>query len=341
MSLAKQSANEGSAKQVFAKQGFVHRPWAPLVLGVGIIVGGTILGIILGTVSDFGFTRMSLILITTVLLLGLGVVTGTAGMIALCQLSFAAAGAYIVEWMSLHHVASFLGGSAFIFYMICGAAFAMVMGIIVGLPALRLRGVNLAVVTLSLSFVFDVTIVTLGFPGTKTNEFIDRPFGIGGSPEDKDTMWVALFALIITAIVAVAVVYLQRSRLGSSWKMVAFSERGTASSGTNVRFAKLTAFAVSAGVGGIAGGLFEALYRQGNPTLFGPYSSLVLYVLSAIVGSYLIDMAFFGGVLSVVIPFILTRLSWPMFIGDMLFGVLGIQALTTGSNLGEIGRAHV
>ena len=335
MSLASQSGTNPEAKQVFAKQTFIHRSWAPLILGLGIVVGGSIIGALVGNVTDFGYTRMTLILITTVLLLGLGIVTGTAGMIALCQLSFAAAGAYIVEWMSLHHIATFLGGFAFIFYMICGAVFAMIMGIIVGLPALRLRGVNLAVVTLSLSFVFDVTIVTLGFPGTKTNEFIDRPFGIGGSPEDKDTSWVALFALVITAIIAIAVVYLQRSRWGSAWKMVAFSERGTASSGTNVRFAKLTAFAVSAGVGGIAGGLFEALYRQGNPTLFGPYASLVLYVLSAIVGSYLIDMAFFGGVLSVIIPFILTRLSWPMFIGDMLFGVMGIQALTTGSNLGE------
>ena len=85
----------------------------------------------------------------------------------------------------------------------------------------------------------------------------------------------------------------------------------------------------------MAGGLFEMIYRQGQSYSYVPYASLVLYVLSAVVGSYLIDMAFFGGILSVVIPFILTRLSWPLYIGDMLFGVLGIQALTTGSNLGE------
>ena len=116
MSRASHEVKEGAAP-VFAKQTFIHRPWAPLVLGVGIVVGGVIVGTILALVSDFGYTRMTLILITTVLLLGLGVVTGTAGMIALCQLSFAAAGAYIVEWMSLHHIATFLGGFAFIFYL--------------------------------------------------------------------------------------------------------------------------------------------------------------------------------------------------------------------------------
>jgi len=329
-------ANSSEANvKAFEKPTFIHRAWAPIVIGVVLIVVGSLIGLLLGSVTDFGFTRMGQILIMMVLLLGLGVVTGTAGMIALCQLSFAAAGALVVEYMSIYNIAHWFGSYSFFFYMLCGTAVAMIMGLIVGLPALRLRGVNLAVVTLSLAFVFDITMIMIGFPAAKTNQFIERPFGIGGSADNSDLGPTALLILVLTAIVAVAIVYLQRSRWGSAWKMVAFSERGTASSGTNVQFAKLTAFMVSAAAAGIAGGLFELLYRQGTATLFVPYASLVVYVLSAVVGSYLVDMAFFGGILSVVIPFILTRLKWPLFIGDMLFGVLGIQALTTGSNMGE------
>ena len=330
---AAQSSQPGARS--FVKPSFIHSPWAPAILGVAFVIVAILVGLLLGTVTDFGYTRMAQILIMMVLLLGLGVVTGTAGMIALCQLSFAAAGALVVEYMALYHIGDYFGQWSFFFYMICGTLVAMVMGLIVGLPALRLRGVNLAVVTLSLAFVFDITIVGIGFPAQKTGKFIDRPFGIAGSNDASALGATALVILVIAAAIAVGVVYLQRSRWGSSWKMVAFSERGTASAGMNVQVAKLSAFIVSAAAGGLAGGLFEMIFRQGVTTIYGPYASLVIYVLSAVVGSYLVDMAFFGGILSVIIPFILTRLSWPLYIGDMLFGVLGIQALTTGSNLGE------
>jgi len=341
MSLANSTKNKGATTssqpsgRAFTKPSFIHSPWAPAVLGVGFLVVAGLIGLLLGTVTDFGYTRMAQILIMMVLLLGLGVVTGTAGMIALCQMSFAAAGAIVVEYMSIYRIGDWFGQWSFFFYMICGTLVAMVMGLIVGLPALRLRGVNLAVVTLSLAFVFDITIVGIGFPAQKTGLFVERPFGIPGDTDAAALGATALVILVIVAAVAVGVVYLQRSRWGSSWKMVAFSERGTASAGMNVQVAKLSAFIVSAAAGGMAGGLFEMIYRQGQSYSYVPYASLVLYVLSAVVGSYLIDMAFFGGILSVIIPFILTRLSWPLYIGDMLFGVLGIQALTTGSNLGE------
>lgn len=339
MSLANSTKSKAAATQpdgrVFTKPSFIHSPWAPAILGVAFVVVAGLIGLLLGTVTDFGYTRMVQILIMMVLLLGLGVVTGTAGMIALCQMSFAAAGAIVVEYMAVYHIGDWFGDWSFFFYMICGTLVAMVMGLIVGLPALRLRGVNLAVVTLSLAFVFDITIVGIGFPAQKTGEYVDRPFGISGDTDAAALGATAAVILVIVAAIAVAIVYLQRSRWGSSWKMVAFSERGTASAGMNVQVAKLSAFIVSAAAGGLAGGLFEMIYRQGQSYSYVPYASLVLYVLSAVVGSYLIDMAFFGGILAVVIPFILTRLSWPLYIGDMLFGVLGIQALTTGSNLGE------
>jgi len=318
-----------------ANQSFVHKAWAPTAFGVVAVLVGVALLFIPWIAGDFSYTRVSQVLIMMTLLMGLGIVTGTAGMIALCQLTFAAASAYAIEWMSVHLGANTFGGVTFIVYWIIGALISLVIGIIIGLPALRLRGVNLAVVTLSLAFAFDLTIVVFGFPENQVNSYIVRPFGIGGSSSQKDMFPLTVLIIIVTAIIAVALVYMQRSRWGSSWKMVAFSERGTASAGTNVQFAKITAFAVSAFVGGLAGGMFELVYRQGTPLLFSPYGSIVLYVLSTIVGSYLIDMAFFGGILSVAIPFILTRLHLQAFWGDILFGVLGIQGLTTGSNLGE------
>ena len=318
-----------------ASQSFIHKGWAPLSMGALAAIVGIAILFIPWIANDFSFTRVSQILIMMTLLMGLGIVTGTAGMIALCQMTFAAVSAWTIEWMEIHVGANAFGQASFFLYMIGGAIVATIIGIIVGLPTLRLRGVNLAVVTLSLAFAFDLTFIFFGFPADKSNARITRPFNIGGGSEKADMLPIAIIVVILVAIVAVALVYLQRSRWGSSWKMVAFSERGTASSGTSVQAAKLTAFAVSAFVGGIAGGLYELVYTQARPESFAPYASIVLYVLATLVGSYLIDMAFFGGLISVVIPFILSRLNLQLFWGDILFGVLGIQGLTTGSNLGE------
>ncbi|MEN9751034.1 MAG: hypothetical protein RLZZ600_81 [Actinomycetota bacterium] len=335
MSPANQTVNAGVATSSRSSQSFVHKSWAPIAMGIIAAVVGVALLYIPWVGSDFSYTRVSQILIMMTLLMGLGIVTGTAGMIALCQMTFAAASAWIIEYLEVHMGPTAFGEASFFIYMIAGAVAATIIGVLVGLPAIRLRGVNLAVVTLSLAFAMDLTIVYFGFPANKANIQITRPFGIGGSTSKEDMMAVTILIIAIVAIVSVALVYLQRSRWGSSWKMVAFSERGTASSGTSVQVAKLTAFAVSAFVGGIAGGLYELVYIQARPESFGPYASIVLYVLATLVGSYLIDMALFGGILSVVIPFILTKLKLPMFWGDIFFGVASIQGLTTGSNLGE------
>jgi len=336
MSPAKNSVKlENGIPSSLTGQSFVHKAYAPVSFGVVALIVGVAILFIPWIANDFSFTRVSQVLMMMILLMGLGIVTGSAGMIALCQLSFAAASAWLIELLSVKVGGNAFGPATFFIYMIAGALFALVIGILVGLPALRLRGVNLAIVTLSLASAVSLLLVAFGFPELQVNQQITRPLGIGNSSDQKDMFPITVIIIVITVIVAVALVYLQRSRWGSSWKMVAFSERGTASSGTNVQFAKITAFAISAFVGGVAGGVYELIYLQARPEAFTPYGSLVLYVLSTIVGSYLIDMALFGGILSVVIPYVLTRLGWQAFWGDILFGVMGIQGITTGSNLGE------
>jgi len=304
--------------------------WLPLAIGGIAIAIGIIIAIVIPADSLF---RPTTILVASISLMGLGVVTGTAGMIALCQLSFAAVGAWIVEWFSVHDVwANIFGNFSFVVYMLIAGLGTAAIGVVVGLPALRLRGVNLAVITLGIAAAFDLTLQKTSFPALVAGKHVARPFGLGSDfGGDKG---IFIFAVVTTALVAIAITYLQHSRWGSSWKSVAFSERGTASAGTSVQVAKLTAFAVSAFVGGIAGGLFDSQITQANFSSFSPLQSLGMYVLSAVVGSHLIDMALLGGILFVVIPWILQLLKVPLEWSTVIFGVLGIQALTTGSNLG-------
>ncbi|MFC6354718.1 branched-chain amino acid ABC transporter ATP-binding protein/permease [Luethyella okanaganae] len=304
-----------------AKNSTVVRLLVPFLVAIGGVLVGYALSV--GLPGYFVYLGTSAI-VAAIAILGLGIVTGSAGMIALCQLTFAAIGAWVVSGLSLIDAP---GG--FVVWLVLGGLGAGVAGVLVGLPALRLRGVNLAVVTLGFAAAADVTLVQIQFPGAATGIFVTRPDAFS---DDRSFFFLGILALAACGLV---VFFLQRGRWGSSWRSVAFSERGTASVGTSVPGAKLTAFAVSATLGGVSGGLVAGQVGIAFASSFSPIQSLALYVLAIMSGAYLIDMAIFGGLLWVVVPELLKRWGVPQDWGFVVFGALGVQALTSGTNLGQ------
>ncbi|AJT41305.1 ABC transporter permease subunit [Psychromicrobium lacuslunae] len=299
-------------------------PRTLLIAALAILLGWLLSAVLPGYLVFLGTSAV----VAMISLLGLGVVTGSAGMMALCQLSFAAVGAWVVSWLN---TAGAPGG--LMLWLPLGGLAAAAVGLLVGLPALRLRGVNLAVVTLGFAAAADLTLGKIQFPGTLSGVQVPRPELF---PGDRRYF---LFAVIILVLCALLVAFLHNSSWGRSWRFVAFSERGTASAGTSVTFAKLTAFAVSAFLAGIGGALLSGQVGLVYPTSFTTIQSLALYVLAIVSGSYLIDMAVLGGILWVLVPELLKRFGISQDWGFVVFGALGIQALTTGSNLGEDLRA--
>ena len=302
-----------------AERSWMRNGWPFAVALIGIIIGYLLS---VGLSGYFVFLAISAVT-ATIAILGLGIVTGSAGMIALCQLTFAAVGAWIV---ALLNVLQAPGG--FMVWLVAGAIAAGIVGILVGLPALRLRGVNLAVVTLGFAAAADVTLVQIQFPGSADGISVERPEAFSS---DRSFFF---FSMIVLVICALIVFFLQRGRWGSSWRAVAFSERGTAAAGQSVRTAKLTAFAVSAALAGVSGGLLAAQVGLPFASSFTPIQSLALYVLAVMSGAYLIDMAIFGGIVWVLVPELLKRWGVPQDWAFVIFGVLGVQALTSGTNLG-------
>ncbi|GAB3119779.1 branched-chain amino acid ABC transporter ATP-binding protein/permease [Glaciibacter psychrotolerans] len=304
-----------------AKTFATSRIGMPIVAGTLAIVAGLILSLALPGYYVFLGTSA---IVAAISLLGLGVVTGSAGMIALCQLSFAVIGAWVVS--GLNFIKAPGDG---VLWIVVGGLAAGVVGILVGLPALRLRGVNLAVVTLGFAAAMHLTLTKFQFPGSTTNVRVLKPELFS---TDRSFFFLAVLFLVACGIVVYA---LQHSRVGSGWRSVAFSERGTASAGGSVRTTKLTAFAVSAALAGVSGGLVTLQVGIASPSTFAPLQSLALYVLAIVAGSYLIEMAVFGGILWVLIPELLKKFGVPQDWGFVVFGLLGIQALTTNSNLGQ------
>ncbi|WP_420566837.1 ABC transporter permease subunit [Thalassovita sp.] len=268
-------------------------------------------------------------LLTAVFIIGmslqsLGLVVGRAGMISLCQMSFAGVGAWTVGYLN---VMNFPGG--LLVWLLIGGLAALPFGLIIGLPALRLRGINLAIVTLGFAVAFGVVLGTITYPGQTTFQMVARPSGF-----DSDRGYF-IMVLAIYGVVAIALEFVSRSRLGASWLAVSHSERAAASLGVSVPGAKLSAFAISAFISGIAGGLLAGYMGTLLADNFSMMQSLVLFAVATMVGAHFPLGAILGGILVALFPELLRRLSLPQDLGSVVFGLGAVQALSTGETISE------
>jgi branched-chain amino acid transport system permease protein len=268
-------------------------------------------------------------LITAVFIVGialqsLGLVTGRTGMISLCQMSFAGVGAWVTGWLN---VLDAPGG--LIVWMLIGGLAAVPVGIAIGLPALRLRGINLAIVTLGFAAAFDTVLATITFPGQTSFTQVARP---GLFDSDRGYF---VFVLLVYGVIAVALEFLSRSRLGASWLAVRHSERAAAAHGISIPRAKLSAFAVSAFISGISGGLLAGYLGTLVSDNFSMMQSLALFAVATMVGAHFTLGAIIGGVLITLFPELLRRLNLPQDVGNVFFALGAVQALSTGETIAE------
>lgn len=264
------------------------------------------------------------IIVLAVIASSVGILTGTAGMVSLCQMSFAAVGGWVVTYLNANGVPI-----PFFLQVIIGALVTVPIGVLIGLPALRLRGVNLAVVTLGFAAVVDLVLVNNNFPGANVGKPVLRPDVLSS---DLAYYWFCLGAF---ALVTLGLGAIMRQRLGSSWLAVKHSERATAALGLSVSGTKLTAFAVSAFVAGLGGGLLAGQLGLLTSRNFDPVTSLVLFATAVMAGARYAGGAVLAGALTVLLPELLRRLNLPQDIGSAVFMVGTIQALSKGAGIVE------
>lgn len=255
---------------------------------------------------------------------GVGLVASRAGMISLCQMSFAAIGAWVVAWLN---VAQAPGG--LLVWVLLGGLAAVPFGIAIGLPALRLRGINLAIVTLGFAAAFDVVLLSYTFPGQTKFIFVQRP--------DFFSSDQAYFALCVGVfvILAIALHFLNQTPLGASWLALRHSERGTAAHGVSIPQSKLSAFALSAFIAGLSGGLLAGQLGTLVAESFTLMVSLVYFVVTTMAGAHLAEGALFGGILIIFFPELLRRLNLPQDIGNIFFALGATQALSMGGTMAD------
>lgn len=264
------------------------------------------------------------VFITGIALQSLGLVTGRTGMISLCQMSFAGVGAWVTGYLNVSEAPGGL-----IVWILLGGLAAVPVGVVIGLPALRLRGINLAIVTLGFAAAFDTVLATITFPGQTAFIQVLRPAWF-----ESDGGYFAL-VMIVYVTIAVALEFLNRSRLGASWLAVRHSERAAAAHGVSVPMAKLSAFAISAFISGVSGGLLAGYLGTLVAENFNMMQSLALFAVASMVGAHFTLGAVAGGAMITLFPELLRRLGLPQDIGNVFFAVGAVQAMSTGETISE------
>ncbi len=268
--------------------------------------------------------------VAAIALLGVGLVASRAGMISLCQMSFAAIGAWVVAWLNVKHAPGTL-----LLWILLGGLAAVPFGIAIGLPALRLRGINLAIVTLGFAAAFDVILLSYTFPGQTKFIFVQRP-DLFSSDQAYFALCVAVFVIL-----AIALNLLSQTPLGASWLALRHSERGTAAHGVSIPQSKLSAFALSAFISGLSGGLLAGQLGTLVAESFTLMVSMVYFVVTTMAGAHLAEGAIFGGILIIFFPEVLRRLGLPQDIGNIFFALGATQALSMGGTMAEDFRGLV
>ncbi|GII84262.1 hypothetical protein Ssi03_22520 [Sphaerisporangium siamense] len=300
------------------------RTWG---IGLGIAVVACVL--VPNVLSSYWIYLAITAMVSAVIMQSFGVIVGRAGVMSLCQMSFAAIGAWVVLRLNLSDAP---GG--FLLWLLIGGLAAVPVGVAIGLPALRIRGVNLAVVTFGFAVSADIVLNANQFPGTEELKTLNRPSMFASNGK------FFILVVIVFVLLAILLEFFNRTRIGMSWRELRYSERAAAAHGTSVARSKLAAFALSAFIAGVGGGLMAGQLGLVVASNFSMGQSLALFAVAILIGPHHTEGAIMGGVFGAVMATILDKLKLPQDLGGLLFGVFAIFALRTGVSQTDFTRAR-
>ena len=249
--------------------------------------------------SPFVLGELSYVFILCIASLGLMTLAGFTGQVSLGHAAFVAIGAYAQAW--------FLGkGLPLSLSLPAAAGVSALAGLMVGIPAIRISGLYLAMVTLAFSIIVEQVIgrwssVTGGFTGLPVPDA--RLLGLDlGKP-----LPFYFFCLGVLVLVLLALRNLLRSGLGRAFIGVRESEAASYALGISVNRVKATAFALSAGITGLAGGVLAHHLKYLTPDGFTLLLSLELVLMVVIGGLGSLRGAVLGAILISMLPAAISR----------------------------------
>lgn len=244
----------------------VARRWVPL-----LVLGGLLAMPLFSSIYQTNIMVSALLYV--MLALGLNIVVGLAGQLVLGYVAFYAVGAYTYGILYQHF------GLGFWTCLPLGGFMAVLFGLALGFPVLRLRGDYLAIVTLGFGEIIRISLQNwssvTGGPNGISN--IARP-GLFGMPMDIDTSTIYIYYLVLLAVIITAALIsrLKHSRVGLALQALREDEIASEAMGIDITRIKLTAFALSSCWAGFAGVIFAAKTTFINPASFSFMESAMI-----------------------------------------------------------------
>lgn len=268
-----------------------------------------IIGLIVGAIfssQSFILLILSNVLIFAMAAQGLNITTGYAGQISIAHGAFMAIGAYTTGYMSVNF------GTPFILNLFVAIVLASISGIIIGFPALRLKGFFLAIGTLAFGVAVEQLISSVGFLGGRV--------GLRNIPRLFDSeLNVFYLNLFFYAILSFFTYKLVNSTNGLKYKNIRDSLIAARSFGVNLAKYKLESFVISAIYGGIAGSLYAHTFGYLAPQEFGVYLSINFLAMIVVGGMASIHGGLIGAAIITGLPFVFSRADISM---SLIFGIL-------------------
>lgn len=234
---------------------------------------------------DFYFTGvLVLACVNIILTVSLNLINGFTGQFSIGHAGFMAVGAYGSALLSIHL------GWPFLIVLLLGALMAAFLGVLIGLPTLRLRGDYLAIATLGFGEIIRVILLNLHITG--------GPRGLGGIPPETNFFWAEAFAILTIIIIANII----NSSHGRALIAIREDEIAAEAMGIDTTRYKVLAFSIGAAFAGIAGGLFAHYQMFIDPRSFTFMRSIEILVMLVLGGMGSITGSIIAALVLTVLP---------------------------------------
>ena len=300
-----------------------------LVLRIGIgITGAVVIALLIPEIATAYWLRtLTSVVILALASLSVGVIYAQLGMVSLCQYALVGVGGWFALrlWHATH--------LSFELSILAGGVSAALFGLVFGLPALRMRGLYLALTTLMIAGGFQVVITAIDFPDggpgitgkmiSGQRAFMPRPLL---ALSDANYFRYCIVFLLVAYLL---VLWHKRSRAGRAWAMIRRSEVCALAAGVNIVRYKVWAFTLAGFLAGVAGALLCGLVGQMDQAAFPASESVLLFALTVIGGAGHWAGPIVAGLLLRAFPSLLNDFGINGNIATMIFGAGLLHALIT------------
>jgi branched-chain amino acid transport system permease protein len=245
-------------------------------------------------VAEYWLAQLTFVMIYAVAGLGLMLLSGFTGLFSLGHAAFLGVGAYTQAVLTN-------AGVPFPVALACAAGLSAAVGLVVGLPALRVKGIYLGIATLSFGFIVEEVLARWeSVTGGNAGIHIKKPNLFGYSLNSGESFY--YLCLFITVLATLGLLNLLRSPTGRAFVAIRDSEISAQSMGIRLAYYKTLSFALSAGLAGIAGALYAHQLQFISPDQFNILQSVDLLLMIVIGGIGSVHGVFFGAIFLITMP---------------------------------------